>query len=170
VIRLVVGLGNPGPKYEGTRHNVGRRVVQSLRDSRFPVPCLVTESFMNDSGRDVAREIFTRKLSPEDILVVLDEFQIPLKQVKILKAGSDGGHNGLESVLKALKTESVPRLRIGIGPLPAGKDPAEFVLERFSAEENRIVDQLMDRFEKAVHDAVQQGLDAAMNKYNGVTE
>jgi PTH1 family peptidyl-tRNA hydrolase len=168
-IKLVVGLGNPGKKYEGTRHNIGRSVVEHLRGNPLPVRLCLPESFMNASGQDVAREAKRNGITSEEILVVLDEFQIPLRQMKILKSGSDGGHNGMQSVLECLGSHNVPRLRIGIGPLPPGVDPAVFVLERFSREEQRIVDQLTPEFENAVTTAIDQGLDVAMNKYNNRT-
>jgi PTH1 family peptidyl-tRNA hydrolase len=164
-IRMVVGLGNPGKKYDGTRHNIGRRIVESLHGIPLQV---VTSSFMNESGDEVARKASRKNIAPEEILVVLDEFQIPLTRVKILKSGSHGGHNGLKSVLESLGTEAVPRMRIGIGPLPQGSDPADFVLEPFSSTEQKMVDKLFPKFEDAVTTAVSQGLEAAMNKYNNI--
>ena len=168
-IKLVVGLGNPGAKYEGTRHNIGRRIVGNLKSAPLNVSFLVTKSYMNESGHEVAREVQRNGLSPEQVLVVLDEFQIPLRQIKILKSGSDGGHNGLTSVLDCLGTQNVPRIRIGIGPLRQGCDPADFVLERFSRSEQRIMEQLTPEFENAVTTAIEQGLETAMNKYNNRT-
>jgi PTH1 family peptidyl-tRNA hydrolase len=168
-IKMVVGLGNPGKKYEGTRHNIGRRVVEGLRGVPLSVSILQPEGFMNESGHEVLREAKRKGLSAEEILVVLDEFQIPLRQIKILKSGSDGGHNGLKSVLDCLGTQNVSRVRIGIGPLPTGSDPADFVLERFSRADQRIIEQLLPEFENAVTTAIDQGLDVAMNKYNNRT-
>jgi PTH1 family peptidyl-tRNA hydrolase len=162
----VVGLGNPGKKYNATRHNIGREVVELLGRTSLPARTLVTESFMNESGHEVAREVRQNGLSPDEVLVVLDEFQIPLKQVKILKSGSDGGHNGLKSVLDCLGTKDVPRLRIGIGPLPEGSDPADFVLERFSAQEKKVVEALVPELESAVLATIKGGIDAAMKAYN----
>jgi PTH1 family peptidyl-tRNA hydrolase len=162
---MVVGLGNPGKKYEGTRHNIGRMIVEGLREIPLPVKILLPESFMNESGHEVAREAKRNGISPEEILVVLDEFQIPLRQVRILKSGSDGGHNGLKSVLDCLGTMDVPRLRIGIGPLQVG-DPADFVLERFTPDEKKILSELFPELENAVTTTITQGLEVAMNKYN----
>jgi PTH1 family peptidyl-tRNA hydrolase len=165
-IKMVVGLGNPGKKYEGTRHNIGRRVIETLQEGPLRVSWLVTEKFMNESGAEVARAAKYQNIAPGEILVVLDEFQLPLRKISILQKGSDGGHNGLKSVLEWLGTENVPRMRIGIGPLPEHEDPAEFVLERFSNVEKPMLEQLMPEFENAVTTAVTQGLDAAMNQYN----
>jgi len=167
-IKMVVGLGNPGKKYEGTRHNIGRRVVEGLLEIPTSVRTFLPESFMNESGNDVAREAKRKGISPDQILVVLDEFQIPLRQIKILKSGSDGGHNGLKSVLECLGTQEVPRMRIGIGPLPEGGDSAQFVLGRFSPSERRSIEQLVPKLEEAVTTTCTQGLDAAMNKCNGI--
>jgi PTH1 family peptidyl-tRNA hydrolase len=161
-IKMVVGLGNPGKKYEGTRHNIGRRVVEGLSEISSFLPV----SFMNESGRDVAHEAKRNGISPAEILVVLDEFQIPLRQVKILKSGSDGGHNGLKSILEYLGTENVPRMRIGIGPLRQGDDPADFVLEKFTSQERKILDVILPHLEDAIATTVTQGIDASMNKYN----
>ena len=168
-IKLVVGLGNPGKKYEGTRHNIGRKVVEGLRDIPLRVSILLPDSFMNESGHAVVREAKKKGIAPEEILVVLDEFQIPLRQIKILTSGSDGGHNGLKSILECFGKQNIPRMRIGIGSLPEGADPAKFVLERFSREEQRILDGISNEFESAITTAVEQGIDVAMNKYNNRT-
>ena len=165
-IKMVVGLGNPGKKYEGTRHNVGRRVVESLQGRSLGVSWLVTEKYMNESGAEVVRASKYKNIAPEEILVILDEFQIPLKKVSVLMKGSDGGHNGLKSVLEHLGTENVPRMRIGIGPLPEHGDPADFVLERFSNVEKPVLEKVMPELENAVTTAISQGLAVAMNKYN----
>jgi PTH1 family peptidyl-tRNA hydrolase len=165
-IKMVVGLGNPGKKYEGTRHNIGRRVVESLRGAPVSVSWFITTKYMNESGIEVVRAIKDKGITPEEVLVVLDEFQIPLKQIRILKAGSDGGHNGMKSVLEHLGTENVPRMRIGIGPLPDDQDPADFVLEAFSKRERNMMDEFYSELKSAVLMIINQGLNAAMNKYN----
>ncbi len=159
-----MGLGNPGKEYEGTRHNIGRRIVESLEGIPLPV---ITTCFMNESGHEVLKLANRKHIAPEEILVVLDEFQIPLRQIRIHKSGSDGGHNGLKSVLECLNTQNVPRVRIGVGPLPKGSDPAKFVLERFSPAERKILDELFPHLEDAVTTTITQGINAAMNKYNG---
>jgi len=165
---MVVGLGNPGKKYERTRHNIGRRVVEGLRGNPLLSRILVTESFMNESGHEVASEAKRNGITPEQILIVLDEFQIPLRQVKILKNGSDGGHNGLKSVLDCLGTHDVPRLRIGIGPLGQGELSADFVLDRFTKVEQKMLDEIFPKLEEAVTMTVSQGLDTSMNKFNNI--
>lgn len=128
----------------------------------------MTESFMNESGHEVASEAKRNGITPEQILIVLDEFQIPLRQVKILKNGSDGGHNGLKSVLDCLGTHDVPRLRIGIGPLGQGELSADFVLDRFTKVEQKMLDEIFPKLEEAVTMTVSQGLDTSMNKFNNI--
>jgi peptidyl-tRNA hydrolase, PTH1 family len=164
-IKLVVGLGNPGKKYEGTRHNMGRWVVEKLEP--FPlVRFFEPGCFMNESGREVAQEIRRHGFSTDQVLMVLDDFEIPLGKVRIRSTGSDGGHNGLKSVLEWLQTQDVPRVRLGIGPVPPGRDPADFVLEPFSSAERKTLEDLLPKFKKAVATVVTEGLDSAMNKYN----
>lgn len=165
-IKLVVGLGNPGPKYDGTRHNIGRRVVEQLKASSLGAATLVPDSFMNESGHDVCRVARKKGIEPQETLIVVDEFQVPLGFLKLLKNGSGGGHNGLQSVVECLGTPDVPRLRIGIGPLPPDMDPAEFVLKRFSALEEQKLKVFIPEYMNAITLAVQQGLDTAMNKFN----
>jgi PTH1 family peptidyl-tRNA hydrolase len=123
---------------------------------------------MNESGHEVASQAKRNGITPDQILVVLDEFQIPLRQVKILKSGSDGGHNGLKSVLACLGTHDVPRMRIGIGPLPQGELSANFVLGRFTKAEQKILDEVIPKLEEAAALTVTQGLDASMNKFNSI--
>lgn len=168
-IKMVVGLGNPGQKYDGTRHNIGRRVVESLQGAPLEqkIVWLITEKFMNESGIEVKAAAKYYKIAPEEILVVLDEFQIPLRKISILKQGSDGGHNGLKSVIDHLGTKDVPRMRIGIGPLPEQQDPADFVLKKFSNSEKQQMDQFFHELGNAVTTAIIHGIDTAMNKYNG---
>lgn len=165
-IRLVVGLGNPGSKYDGTRHNIGRRVVEGLDRSALGAATLIPDCFMNESGMEVSRVARKKGISPQDTLIVVDEFQVPLGQVKILKSGSGGGHNGLQSVIECLGTTDIPRIRIGIGPLPADVDPAVFVLKRFTAGEDQKIKELFPEFVAAVALAVQESMDVAMNRYN----
>ncbi len=167
-IKLVIGLGNPGQKYVNTRHNIGRQVVESLRGAPLPVDFITTDRFMNESGIELAQAAKYKRLAPEEILVVLDEFQIPLRKVSILTKGSSGGHNGLKSIIESMGTENIPRMRIGIGPLPENTDPANFVLERFQKEEHRQLALIFPKLENAVTTAINQGLVAAMNKYNSI--
>jgi len=123
-------------------------------------------TWMNLSGSCVlaARDFY--KVADTDILVVCDDFQLPLGSIRIRGKGSGGGQNGLSDVVRRLGTESVPRLRVGIGPVPSGWKPADFVLGRFSKEEKSAVDAAIDRAANAVEDWVAVGIEAAMNRYN----
>ena len=155
MIRAIVGLGNPLPQYIKTRHNFGRMAVEALREkenlewkSHFwknyrwcQTNCgtwlAISKTYMNTSGEAVRSLARSLKLAPEEILVLLDDCQLPLGKLRYRHAGSDGGHNGLRSVIACLGTEDVPRLRLGIGksPLPL----VEHVLGNFEAEEQETV-------------------------------
>src|SRR5262245_43420728 len=135
-IKLVVGLGNPGEKYVMTRHNVGYQVIDELeKNPPGGSKLFKPDGFMNSSGVSVAEVSRKSGYAPGEILVVCDDFMLPLKQMRIRRSGSDGGHNGLASVLESVGTQDVPRLRVGIGPVPEGDDPADFVLQKFNRSE-----------------------------------
>lgn len=123
-------------------------------------------TWMNLSGSCVlaARDFY--KVADADILVVCDDFQLPLGSIRIRGKGSGGGQNGLSDVVRRLGTEAVPRLRVGIGPVPPAWQPADFVLGRFSKEEKSAVEAAIDRAANAVEDWVAVGIEAAMNRYN----
>lgn len=171
-LRLVVGLGNPGTRYAGTRHNVGYDVIDALAgDAPERVRLFKPESvFMNESGRPVAELARRNGIAPSSILVVCDDFALPLGSMRLRLKGSSGGHNGLNSILEALGTNEIPRLRVGIGPVPEGRDPADFVLERFRAGERDAVTRSIERAAEAVRCIGKEGWDAAMNRYNAAPE
>jgi PTH1 family peptidyl-tRNA hydrolase len=191
-VKLVVGLGNPGPRYARTRHNVGVRATERLRarwrlpapDERFEgrfargrvealggldVGVLEPETFMNESGRSVEGAL--RRLPVEDastdVLVLLDDADLPFGRLRLRGAGSDGGHNGLADVLERLGRRDVPRLRIGIGRPAAPMDTAHFVLSKHSPEEEAALPALLDRVGDAVECFLREGLAPAMNRFNG---
>jgi len=166
-IKLVVGLGNPGKSYSATRHNVGRRVVEFLeKEKPEGVYLFVPDEFMNTSGVPVARLVRKKGLATEDVLVVSDDFELPLGSLRLRLKGSSGGHNGLKSVLENLATQNVPRLRVGIGPVPRGEDPADFVLKTFSSGEKKKVEEAVAQAAEAVRVAVMESLETAMNRFN----
>ena len=187
VMKLVVGLGNPGRKYEGTRHNVGFEVVARLaRECNAAPPrrkfdgevsecplgdekslLLAPQTFMNRSGLSVRQALDFYQVALEDLLVVCDEFQLPVGQLRLRPQGTDGGQNGLADVIRVLGTKEFPRLRIGIGPVPDRWDPADFVLGKFTSGEREIIDVEVARAADAVKLWANDGLTAAMNKYNG---
>lgn len=185
-MKLIVGLGNPGRAYEGTRHNVGfdvleilaRRAGAPVRRQRFqgesaqavlrgtPVLLLWPLTWMNLSGSSVlaARDFF--KIDHADILVICDDFNLPIDTIRLRGSGSGGGQNGLADVLSRLGSTAIPRLRIGIGPVAAGWKPADFVLGKFARHEREGVDAVLERAADAAEEWVALGLEAAMNRFN----
>lgn len=185
-MKLIAGLGNPGRAYEGTRHNVGFEVLELLarrtgappRRPRFqgeivqvplrgsPALLLWPLTWMNLSGASVlaARDFY--KIETTDILVVCDDFQLPVERLRIRAAGSSGGQKGLADILRRLGTEAVPRLRVGVGPLPEGWTSADFVLGRFTKDERSAIGVGLERAADAVEEWAGAGIAAAMNRYN----
>lgn len=184
-MRVVVGLGNPGPEYAGTRHNAGQMAVRRLAErwecrvgrklcassvgegmwQRWAVRLVLPETFMNSSGEAVGCLVKRWRLGPEALLVVLDDVSLPLGSVRIRGEGSAGGHLGLESVLEAVGTQAVPRLRIGVGP-GRGKDLTSFVLGRFTAREGKALEEGLGLAMEACETWVAHGLSVAMNRFN----
>jgi len=184
-MKLIVGLGNPGIRYAQTRHNVGFMVIDQLsrlwpghkeqekfaglfskaRLENQPVALLKPTTSMNLSGISVAKAMRFYRLDLDQILVIADDLALPPGRLRIRRAGSPGGHNGLASVTEHLGTESFARLRIGIGPsdLP---DSADYVLAGFSDEQWPSIVAAIDRAVQAVTCWVLEGPDAAMNKFN----
>ncbi|MCA9174229.1 MAG: aminoacyl-tRNA hydrolase [Planctomycetales bacterium] len=185
-MKLVVGLGNPGQRYAGTRHNVGFEVVAELARQygaasprqRFQgelveiqlgiekVWLLCPLTYMNVSGSSVqpARDFF--QLDESEILVVSDDISLPVGQLRCRAKGSAGGQKGLADVIRRLGTDAVPRLRIGVGPVPDRWDVADFVLGKFTAEQRVEVDAAVKRAAQAVADWVKHDLAYVMNRYN----
>lgn len=185
-MKVLVGLGNPGKKYEGTRHNLGfdllaevaRRHSASRPKVKFEAEIseatlgnerlllLAPQTFMNLSGKSVRLAADFYQLTPQDFLVVCDDINLPLGRLRLRKSGSAGGQKGLANIIQHLGTESVPRLRIGVDLPPDGRDSADWVLDRFSKAELRTVDEALGRAAQAVETWLSQGLDVAMNRYN----
>ncbi|MBI2826065.1 MAG: aminoacyl-tRNA hydrolase [Planctomycetia bacterium] len=185
-MKLVVGLGNPGRKYVGTRHNVGYLVLDELarraREDRTRrafdgvtselsldgerTLLLWPRTYMNRSGASVlaARDFY--KLNSEELLVVCDDFSLPLAKLRFRAKGSSGGQRGLADILRVLSTEDVPRLRIGIGDVPHGWDAADYVLAKFSRQQTPLVEEATVRAAEAVETWVRHGMPFCMNKYN----
>jgi PTH1 family peptidyl-tRNA hydrolase len=179
-VRLVVGLGNPGREYEDTRHNVGFKVLDRLVGEagwqwRAPWRCLFQthggllfckpQTFMNLSGQAVGAVAAFYKVPPSAVLVVLDDLSLDLGRLRIRPSGSAGGHNGLKSVIAALGTDHIPRLRLGIGAAGA-RDAAEYVLSAFSRGEQPLVDEALGKAVEAVGKISREGLAPAMNAFN----
>jgi PTH1 family peptidyl-tRNA hydrolase len=185
-MKLIVGLGNPGRKYAASRHNVGfevvaelaRRHAQGRSKEKFKgefadaeiaghrVVLLQPGTYMNRSGQSVqsARDFF--KLANEDLLVVCDDFNLPLARLRVRARGSAGGQRGLEDIIRCLGSQEFARLRIGIGPVPDAWDPADFVLGRFAAAERSAVEQAVAQAADAAATWVREGVESCMNRYN----
>jgi PTH1 family peptidyl-tRNA hydrolase len=184
-MKIIVGLGNPGAKYAGTRHNVGFDVIDSLAADpscgrpREKFQSLVAEvklgaeavllvkpqTFMNLSGR-AAREVLDfYKLTPADFLVVCDDFNLPLGKLRARASGSHGGQNGLRSVQECLGTDAYPRMRIGVGQ-PAAGEAIDFVLSRFKPGERAAAEEAVARAAQAAAVWVTDGIAACMNRFN----
>ncbi|WP_167098196.1 aminoacyl-tRNA hydrolase [Mycobacterium sp. DL592] len=182
---LVVGLGNPGPQYAKTRHNVGFMVADLLaarmgatfkvhkrsgaeivtgRLGHRPVVLAKPRTFMNESGRQVGPLAKFYSVMPTDLIVIHDELDIEFGQIRLKLGGGEGGHNGLRSVANALGTKNFQRVRIGIGRPPGRMDPAAFVLENFSATERTEVPTLCELAADATELLVDVGLDPAQNQ------
>lgn len=186
VERLVVGLGNPGPEYAATRHNIGFRIVERFAEEhRFPefrrwqaalessgavggkrVAVLKPSSFMNRSGGPVARRLSALDLSPAEMLVCYDDLALPLGRLRLRAGGSAGGHNGVQSVIEALGTEAFPRLRFGILPEHRFSDQVRFVLSPFRKDELESVEEALPRAVRAVECFCREGIARAMNLFN----
>jgi len=179
---LVAGLGNPGTEYVATRHNVGFMVLDqfaaqfgstweksgkwdALSTKCGPVLLIKPLSFMNRSGYPLFAVAQFYKIDPREILVVLDDFALPLGRLRLRVRGGPGGHNGLESIIVQFGTEEIPRLRIGIGAAPRERS-IDYVLSRFFEEEKPLVRSTIDRAVEAVKCAVDNGLVSAMNTFN----
>ncbi|MEI6084880.1 MAG: aminoacyl-tRNA hydrolase [Verrucomicrobiota bacterium] len=183
--QLVVGLGNPGKEYVGTRHNVGFAIVEALAEkldcslrsrTKFsaqmgavgPVTLLKPQTFMNRSGVAVAAVVHWLKLMPADVLVVVDDADLPLGQLRLRLAGGSGGHNGLRSICEALGgSEDFRRLRVGIGRREAvGSDITNHVLGRFAATERKDAELAVAEAVQAIECCLSDGFAVAMNRFN----
>ncbi|WP_328360304.1 aminoacyl-tRNA hydrolase [Mycobacterium sp. NBC_00419] len=182
---LVVGLGNPGPQYAKTRHNIGFMVADLLaarmgatfkvhkrsgaeivtgRLGHRPVVLAKPRTFMNESGRQVGPLAKFYSVMPTDLIVIHDELDIEFGQIRLKLGGGEGGHNGLRSIATALGTKNFQRVRVGIGRPPGRKDPAAFVLENFSATERTEVPTLCELAADAAELLVDVGLEPAQNQ------
>lgn len=186
-MKLVVGLGNPGKKYEATRHNIGFQVIEHLAERNAASPprskfdgqlqecvihgqrvlLLMPRTFMNLSGQCVGKAAEFYKIETEDLLLVCDDFHLDLGVLRVRAGGSAGGQKGLADTIRHLSTDNFARCRVGIGPVPDRWDPADFVLGKFSTNEKKLVEQQVARASQAVETWVREGAEKAMNKYNG---
>jgi PTH1 family peptidyl-tRNA hydrolase len=186
---LVAGLGNPGLKYQNTRHNIGFMVLDLLADTYHEgfrrqdarqcleaqltiagkrVVLIKPQTYMNRSGFALQKSAGYYKIAPEDILVVHDDLDLDLGRIKLVRGGGAGGHNGIRSIIEQLGTKAFPRLKVGIGrptqPIPIDR----FVLSPFSSDELQVVERVLEVARDAVVHFVENGIDSAMNRFNGM--
>ncbi|MEJ5339532.1 MAG: aminoacyl-tRNA hydrolase [Aquificaceae bacterium] len=186
MIRLLVGLGNPGKRYEKTRHNVGFMVVEEflrrLRVQDYSEECLShlyrvrvdgrevlvakPQTYMNNSGLAVVNLLEEYHINPEEMLVVYDDLDLPLGRLRLRTEGSSGGHHGMESIIREIKTEKFPRLRVGIGRPRDRNRVVDYVLSPFSEEEEVLLAKVLKRAGECLHRCVEFGTEESMNFCN----
>lgn len=187
---LLIGLGNPGREYRDTRHNVGFMLIDRLavrldaRGMKVQSKAIVTtaaykdrklilakpQTYMNLSGQSAQGLLNFYKLPMENMLVAHDDLDIPFGTIRIRPKGGPGGQGGMASTIEQLGTKDFPRLRIGIGRPPGRMDPAAYVLQNFTRDEMKLLSEIIDRAADAALESVVNGLNMAMNKYNGSIE
>lgn len=186
-LTVIVGLGNPGKKYENTRHNVGFSTIDIL-SAKFGIKVnrlkhkaltgdgiikgervilVKPQTFMNLSGESIYEIAEWYRLPMENLIVIYDDVDLPVGTIRIRQKGSSGTHNGMRSVIYQLRSDEFPRIRIGIGKAPEEWDLADYVLSRFNAEEAVEVAKSIERATEAAAAIVHSGIEVAMNLYNG---
>lgn len=183
---IIVGLGNPGKRYEDTRHNIGFKTIDALADklnikvNKIKFKGLVGEgriagekvillkphTFMNNSGESVVEILNFYKLKPENLLVVVDDIDIEFAQLKIKKNGSAGTHNGLKSIVNLIGSKNFARFKIGVGKKHPNEDLASFVLSNFPSRDKKHIEDAVDACSESIIKTVTDGIDVAMNFYN----
>ncbi|HEY9736886.1 MAG TPA: aminoacyl-tRNA hydrolase [Trichocoleus sp.] len=193
VPRLIVGLGNPGDKYAGTRHNIGFEILEALakrwqialkEDRRFQgyygdgfasgnakVSLLKPTTYMNKSGQSIRAVIDWFKIAPESVLVIYDDMDLPIGKLRLRLSGSAGGHNGMKSTIAHLGTQTFPRLRVGIGSTDKSGDRdsavVSHVLGKFAPAERQQMDAVVYEAAKAIEMSLRDGVEKSMSLYNG---
>lgn len=185
-MKLVVGLGNPGRKYEGTRHNIGFVVLEELarrraagrRKTAFQgetadivvrgerTLLLWPHTFMNRSGQSVVEARDFYKIDDQNILIIADDLNLPVAKLRFRARGSSGGQKGLADIIRALGSETFARLRLGIGTPPEGWDAADYVLGKFTKEQQSEIEVAVVQAADAAEDWIEHGIDHCMNRYN----
>lgn len=184
---IIVGLGNPGSKYESTRHNIGFNVIDAMADKYninvndkkhkalcgsgaiegMKVLLVKPQTYMNLSGESVAEIVNYFKVDPDDeLIVIFDDISLAPGNIRIRKKGSAGGHNGIKSIIQMTGTQGFKRIKVGVGEKPAGWDLADHVMGRFSADDRKLVDEAIDNAIAATVLMMQGEEDKAMNIYN----
>ena len=186
---LIVGLGNPEPKYDRTRHNIGFEVVDELaniwqmplkENKRFQglfaegiapggqkIRLLKPLTYMNRSGQAVRAVTDWYKLNPQSVLIIYDDMDLPVGRLRMRLTGSAGGHNGMKSIISHLGSQEFPRLRIGIGKSNARKQNISHVLGKFAPEETKIIEEILYISIRAMELSLKEGVEKSMSRYNG---
>ena len=187
IVRMIVGLGNPGRTYAHTRHNVGfdildifakkhhvrilsrqaRALVGSFEYYGEQILLVKPQTFMNESGQAIGTLVRKHNLDADDVLVIYDDLDLPLGKIRIRMRGSSGGHKGMRSIISHLRSEDFPRIRIGIG---RSGEAIDHVLSRFSRKDKQIMDVTLQQAADALDMILQEGIEAAMNRYNRAEE
>ena len=185
-MKAIIGLGNPGMKYAGTRHNIGFDAVTAIADKynlsinnkKFKgvyadghiagekVLLVQPQTFMNLSGECVREVVDFYKLNPDEIIIICDDINLDVGRLRIRKKGSAGGHNGLKNIIAHLGTEEFPRIRVGVGEKTEGWDLADYVLARFDKDSEPVIREALANVVGAVETWISEGIDAAMNRFN----
>jgi peptidyl-tRNA hydrolase, PTH1 family len=183
---IIIGLGNPTRKYCATRHNIGFDAITRISDAyrismdikKHKAICgkemiegekvllAQPQTFMNLSGESVRELIDYYKIEPEDIIIIYDDISLDVGQLRIRKKGSAGGHNGIKSIIRHLGTDEFPRIKVGVGEKPKDWDLADYVLSKFSDDENVLIRDSLDRISDAVKMILIDGIEDAMNIFN----
>lgn len=185
-MKIIVGLGNPEKKYDGTRHNIGFSVIDSICDeynisldirkhkglcgkgniAGEKVVLVKPLTYMNLSGECVREVLNFYKAAPQDLVVIFDDISLPPGKIRIRPKGSAGGHNGIKSIIAHLNSEDFPRIKCGVGDKPKGYDLADYVLSHFTRDELPAIEEERSRAVKACECMILQGINEAMNQYN----
>jgi PTH1 family peptidyl-tRNA hydrolase len=179
--KIIVGLGNPGKQYEGTRHNIGFMVLDALAREgsgrwspnmlsrtcrteigRLPVLLVEPLTYMNNSGKAVQILLSTLRRSPQELLLLVDDLSLPFGKIRIRERGSAGGHHGLESIFSVLNTDEIPRVRMGIGEDRMPEDKSEFVLSDFPPEKQADLNEVITKAGNAVKSILNDGISKTM--------
>ena len=184
---IIAGLGNPGRQYAGTRHNMGFNVVTRIADDYKmqitlkehkelcakgfiggkKVLLALPQTYMNLSGESIRELVNYYKIDPEtELMVIYDDISMDVGRIRMRAKGSSGGHNGIKNIIAELGTDVYPRMKVGVGEKPKGWDLADYVLGRFSDEENEVMRRMLAKGSDACRDFILYGIQEAMNRYN----
>ena len=183
---IIAGLGNPGSKYENTRHNMGFLAIDNLakrlninvnrikfkglvgegRIGNEKIVLLKPQTYMNNSGESIREILSFYKETPENLIVFVDDIDIGFANLRIKKGGSAGTHNGLKSIIHLIQSDEFPRIKIGVGKQYEGQDLADFVLSGFSKSDGAEIEKTIDLAVDAAVEIVENNVESAMNKYN----